>query len=440
MNNHQSVPDFPSKACLPHIIPQPVKIIFGQEYVNLSEFKLDASDCPPTIRKLFSSAFPLNELGGKDFRLIQDDQLKSESYTVNVTADHISVIASDERGFFYALQTMIQLTHGGYMIAATIEDHPKLGIRGFHFNLGTVRMLKFDDLKQIIKMLGKFKMNTLVLEYMDRFPFEKHPVISSTAAFTKEQTQEIEQLATENFIDIIPLVQSLGHMRHVLRHTEYQHLQECEVPKEQKGREQFCPLKAGAFELFQELALEVMKVHPNSRYLHVGADESRSLGACPACAEFVKQHSKSKLYIDYLNKVCQWVKSQGRLPIIWDDMLSRNPDTIDTLDKDAVIMYWDYWTTAERSPIVVARGAGYGVVYDKQWETEWASELEEPERTVVKNFSGGIDLANDLGPDYLRNFGKYLGTDFPKIHECFSKLRFFSIQRVSGYGCSNHAG
>lgn len=423
MNTH---PDFPSKACLPHIIPQPAKMTLGQEYVDLSEFKLDAPDSPPAIKKLFLNTFPLREDGEKTLKLIKNDQLKPESYTADIAADHISVSASDDRGFFYAFQTMRQLTYGGHITAATIEDQPKLGIRGSHFNLGTVKMLDFDDLKQIIKMLAKFKMNTLVLEYTDRFPFEKHPAIPSPAAFTKEQTLELEQLATENYIDVIPLVQSLGHMRHVLRHPEYHHLLECELPVDRKSNEQFCPLTTGSLELFQALALEVMKVHPNSRYLHVGADESRCLGICPKCAEFVKQHGKNKLYIDYLNKVCKWVKSQGRIPILWDDMLSHNPETVDTLDKDAVIMYWDYWTTTEKSPILVARGAGYGVVSDKRWRTEWASELEEPQRTIVNNFSRGIDLANDLGDNYMENFGQYLGPDFPKYMSAFPNLGFLA--------------
>ncbi len=47
-----------------------------------------------------------------------------------------------------------------------------------------------------------------------------------------------------------------------------------------------------------------------------------------------------------------------------------------------MIMYRDYWTTSVKSPIVVARASGKGMVYDRRWNDQWAAERSELEQTI----------------------------------------------------------
>ncbi|MDD5598714.1 MAG: family 20 glycosylhydrolase [Victivallaceae bacterium] len=426
MLSAKSMPDFLEGNNLPHIIPQPRKLKWGSSYVQLNEFKFESWNVPEHICGLYRNALPLNEQGGKLFKLTSTPSVKPEGYNLKIAENEISVCASDERGFFYALQTIKQLKLGNLLVCVKIEDFPQLAIRGFHFNLESVEMLDFNEVRRIIEMLGKFKINTLLLEYADKFPFTKHPAISSVAAFRRDEIQEFERLAKANCIDIIPLVQSLGHVRHVLRHPQYRYLLETEVEK--LRREQFCPLKEDAFELFREMASEIMAAHPESRYLHIGGDETGSLGKCPDCASAAARYGTSRLYADYMNKVCAWVKSRGRIPVLWDDIISnlQYTEIADLLDKDAVIMYWDYWTTKPESPLLVARGTGYGVVHDKRWDGEWSRELQEPEKTVLAKFSKGIDLEKELAAgNYLKIFGRYLGRGFPKYVNAFPYIGFY---------------
>ena len=433
-----SIPDFEKTARAPHIIPQPQSFELGDKYVPLCEYRLQSLTKLDKINNLYQKTFPLNTDAQKKITLRKTENLREEEYNLDIAEDRILVEAADEKGFFYALQTMKQLELGGVIACAKIKDSPKLKMRGFHFNLGSARMIGFDDVINILQMMAKFKMNTLLLEYSDKFPFQKHSKISSVAAFSKEQTEQIEQLAKANYIDIIPLVQSLGHVRHVLRNSQYRHLLECEV--ENLGHEQFCPLKTESFELFKEITLEIMSAHPESKYLHIGADESRSLGVCPECASFVETSSKGKLYAIYINKVIAWVKKQGLIPIIWDDMLSHYPEALEMLDKDAIIMYWDYWTTNKKSPIIVARADGYGLVHDRRWDNEWNIELQEPEKTVVEKFSHGIDPENDLSEEYKQYFKNYIGDEFPKYFNAFPSVELFKDKGFSVIGAPTTLG
>lgn len=426
MSTSKGIPDFANKNNLPHIIPQPQEIRWGNSYVDLNEFKFKATDIPEGICRLYKSSLPLNDLSQKPFRLIKVPHIKPEGYMLEITENEITVSSADENGFFYALQTIKQLRLDNLLVCAEIEDYPRIGMRGFLLNLGTTQMIGFEEVKLIIKMLGKFKINTLLLEYITKFPFKKHPAISSVATFSQEEIQEFELLAKDNYIDIIPLVQSLGHVRHVLKHPQYRHLLETET--EHIGHEQFCPLKEGSMELFKDLASELMVAHPRSQYFHIGGDETASLGMCPACSVVAAKHGKSKLYADYMNKVCFWIKSQGRIPVLWDDIISnlQYVEIADLLDKDAVLMYWDYWTTQAQVPILVARGTGYGIVHDVRWNREWNQNLGEPEKTIVEKFSKGIDLEKELSDKgYLKVFRRYMGTDFPKYINAFPYVDFY---------------
>ena len=65
---------------------------------------------------------------------------------------------------------------------------------------------------------------------------------------------------------------------------------------------------------------QVMAVHRNSRYLHIGCDEVFSLGQCGECAEL--DTSTTRLFVEHVKFVAEYVRERYNVtPIIWDDML-----------------------------------------------------------------------------------------------------------------------
>lgn len=389
------------------------------KYALLDNFHFEKVECGTGLVKQFGYFFGTCN-GNGTLNILLDTTYSEEEYSILIGEDQITIKASSQNGFFYALMTLQQLADGNKIPCGTVKDRPKLKMRGFHFKLGSMKQMGFKDVMRIIEMMGKFKLNTLLLEYTDKFPFKKHPALCASNAFTEEQVKEIEDFAAANYIDIIPLVQSLGHFEYVTEKPAYKHLAELE------GNGQLCPAKQETVELIKDLLDEVMQTHPKSRYFHIGGDETRALGCCPECRKTAENNGKSAVYLRHINKIIMEVKNKGRIPIIWDDMVSRHPEVIKELDHDAIIMYWDYWTTSSKSPILVARAAGYGIVHDKRWNNEWYAELQEPEKTIVAKFSQGIDFTKDLGNDYLNIFGKYLGPDFPKHVTPFPNIHFFN--------------
>ena len=303
-------------------------------------------------------------------------------------------------------------------------------MRGFHTNLESCRQFEGDDVRSLLEKAGKFKLNTFLMEYNARFPFASHPAISSCNAFTKEDVQSFERICEENSIEIIPLVQCLGHNAHINRLPEYGKYFEPDFPDGRKSA-QLCPLSEESFQLFKTLAGEILNAHPNGKYLHLGGDEARSMGMCPECAEFVKKYGEGQLYVDYINKCAAFARSCGRIPIIWDDMLSRHPELTDKVDKDIVIMVWDYWTTEDPSPITVFRPAERGIVIDKSLAENGFAELEQPEKLIAETFGRVEDfetLARSNDGSCL--FRKYLGEKFPAYCTAFP---FVDLYREKGF-------
>lgn len=414
-----------------HILPEPVEYeILSEKYVNLAECRLE-SEGFQKAKKMFLKYFHFNSESRNVFRISKlENAVSAEAYTIRAEAGKAEIQASSDRAAIYALQSLKQIRQGNFIPEVRISDSPAVALRGFHTNTHSVRQYEAKDILDMIRQMSKFKLNMLLIEYNARFPFAEHPNLQTANGFTPEEIRSFEYLADENDLDIIPLVQCLGHNAHIFCHPEYEKFFEpCDNTSRRNA--QFCPLNPEAFELFKVIASEIMEAHPRGKYLHIGGDEARQLGQCPACADFASKHGKGRLYVEYVNKVAEWVISQGRTPIIWDDMLSKHPEAISLIRKDIVIMYWDYWTTCDPSPITVLRPFGRGIVTDISREKENFAGLNEPEKLIARTFAKSVDLDSirKERPD-LEWFMKYLGTDYPRS---FTAFPFLDLFRDAGF-------
>ncbi|MGQ9629874.1 MAG: beta-N-acetylhexosaminidase [bacterium] len=265
-------------------------------------------------------------------------ELGEEGYLLEAGPRGAAVQSPKPAGAFYGVQTLLQLLEDGPRFPALlIKDWPDIALRGIHFDLKGA-MPKFEYLKEAIEKLARYKLNAVLVEYEDKFQFEKHPDIASPIALSRDQVRELVDLARDNFVQVIPLVQSLGHAEYVLRHERYRHLQE-----HPESLQQYCPLKPGTLDLFRDLFEELSPLHDNTEFFHIGADETWQLGRCGECGKAASERGKIGLYIDYISKVCRIISESGKRPILWDDMLrGADPQDLRRLPEGAVLMYWIY--------------------------------------------------------------------------------------------------
>ena len=136
-----------------------------------------------------------------------------------------------------------------------------------------------------------------------------------------EEMQEFTRYARKYHIQIVPLVQGLGHVSYILKHPENKQLREIE--SDNWG---FCPLREGTYDLMSDLIKEAIEATPGSEYVHIGCDETyvwERESTC-GCREKAEKEGKYALMEIYINRVGGEVKKLHRIPMSWDG--GYNPD------------------------------------------------------------------------------------------------------------------
>ncbi|KAL0595781.1 Hexosaminidase D, partial [Plecturocebus cupreus] len=158
------------------------------------------------------------------------------------------------------------------------------------------------------------------------------------------EIKEILHLAGLNELEVIPLVQTFGHMEFVLKHAAFAHLREvgpfpCTLN----------PHEAESLALVGAMIDQVLELHPVAQRLHIGCDEVYYLGEGEASRRWLQQEQNStgKLCLSHMRAVAGHVQARrpGVMPLVWDDMLRDLPE--DQLAASGVPqlmepVIWDY--------------------------------------------------------------------------------------------------
>ncbi|MGD9495368.1 MAG: family 20 glycosylhydrolase [Armatimonadota bacterium] len=367
--------------------------------------------------------------------LRRDASMEREEYLLSIAPGQIEVRAAHRPGFLHALATIDHLRDGPLLPVGTVRDHPRLPLRGIQLMVEKISQLREDSILALMRSAARHKLNALLIEFGDRFPFEgEHAAVASPSALTRPQLRRIVDAARDLGLEIIPLVQCLGHLEYLLRHEHY-----ADIREEDEVRAQMCPTNPRSAQVWAELTEQVLDFLGPCPRVHIGGDETRQLGACSRCAARVAEAGKGCLYADHVNKVCAWLAERGIAPIIWDDILCAYPETMDHLHEAAEVMYWDYWTTQDPSPLLVARGSG-SVVYDERWDGEWAGELSDVTRRTLDRFARPARLDQDLTKAYLAVYRDYLGEAFPRYVRAFPYLEYYQDRGRVVYGAPTCSG
>ena len=215
-------------------------------------------------------------------------------------------------------------------------------------------------LEVLADRLERWGFNAVLYEVEDKLRFVKHPALAHRGAWSIEQTRELARSLRRRGLQMIPLVQTLGHAESVLRKPAYQHLRE--VPD---NPAQYNPLSEEARRLICELIDEVIEATEPDEYVHIGGDETTVLGQGPQTTEEAAQKGLAWLYCQHIIPIIDHVRSRGLRPILWADMVLAHPQALELLPKEVVMMDWDYWTTA-------ARPSKVHVWWDRIGEVNWS--------------------------------------------------------------------
>jgi hypothetical protein len=214
-------------------------------------------------------------------------------------------------------------------------------IVGVHLDL-KYHMPKKAYLLEWVRELPALGVNTLLLEYEDKFPFARHPFLRDTDAFTPAELGAFLAAARGAGLRVIPLVQSLSHLEFALGHEELAHLREAADISTQ-----ICPSRDEAVDFVLALIAEVLACHGEDELLHCGGDEAWFLGRCGRRAEWKRRAGAVGMWAEHQRKVTRLVLGAGKRPILWDDIFWKEPHALRAagLPQETILMSWDYGIT-----------------------------------------------------------------------------------------------
>jgi hexosaminidase len=275
-------------------------------------------------------------------REVPGDNARREAYALEVSESQITIEAPYPAGLFYGVQTLLQLAEQGrgHVRGLKIVDWPEMEIRAVHVDLW-FHLDRPWYYEYLLRQLARYKINTAVFEFEDKFPYSRHPSLAAPGAMTREQVRQLVETGKRYHIEIVPLVQTLGHVAFIAKHPEFYELRE--VPM---SNWQLCPLKKGTFPLIQDMLDEILEVVQPAKYFHIGGDEARELGMGAECREKWGDKAAVESYKLWLGFVCDYLKMRGKTAIVWDDMFLRHFSQTDMarLPDNLIYMRWDYDT------------------------------------------------------------------------------------------------
>lgn len=309
---------------------------------------------------------------------LNDYTLPMEGYTLSVKNEGIVIKASTPVGFFYGVQSLVQLLPAEIFSSSYqpnlkpilsgvfIKDIPRFGYRGVMLDVCR-HFFGVDFIKKMIDVFALYKINTLHWHLTDdqgwRIEIKKYPKLTEVGSirkesmvghysenrfdgkpydgfYTQEQIKEVVAYAQKNHITIIPEIEMPGHAMAAL--TAYPELGCTGGPYELRtkwGVEDhiFCPTET-TFKFLEDVLTEVMGLFP-SKLIHIGGDEAPKVTweNSAFCQELMKKEGlkdEHELQSYFIKRIDKFVTSKGRRIIGWDEILEGG------LSPNATVMSW----------------------------------------------------------------------------------------------------
>lgn len=259
-----------------------------------------------------------------------------EAHGLAVSPDRVLLSAAGPAGLRYAAETLAQLAApGGPIPCCDVEDAPDFPHRGVMLDVSRGRVPTLDTLKGIVDLCVRLKLNVLMLYVEHVFRFRRHPRIGADASpLDAASVRELDVYAAERYVELVPSLQSLGHMDHVLCLPDYEHL--AETPRNWT----LSPAEPGSYELLADLYDEYL---PNfrSRLFNANCDESFDLGVGKS-ARRNRELGPGGVFLEHVRRVRDLAGAHGKRTMIWADMVHAHPERIGEIDRDLLMLDWWY--------------------------------------------------------------------------------------------------
>lgn len=319
-----------------------------------------------------------------------------EGYAIKSCPSFVLVAGTDTRGTFYGVQTLLQLlkptTNGASVQGGVVNDWPTMKIRGAHVFVGNESRPFLE--KMIHRIFARYKLNYLCVQ-ADYSKWDSAPGIWLPWSTSKEDLKAIAACARQHHMEVVPLVQSLGHSEWAFKNN-----QNLDIAEDPDHPYAFCPSNPKYYDFIFKIYDEAMEVfHPT--VFHIGHDEVTMEGHFQH-DEQCKQKTVTELFLSDVNKLHDYFAKKGVKVMLWGDMLLHKSETPDAgtadsvadakvrreaLPKDVIIADWHYCPSDDFPSVKTFKDLGHEVIAST-WYTP--QNIEDFSRSAKKDGAEGL--------------------------------------------------
>ncbi len=287
---------------------------------------------------------------------------------------------------------------------ASVKETPFLHLNGAMVDMSRNAVMNVKTVKFMMRKMALMGLNCYMLYTEDTYEIEGRPYFGyMRGAYTKAELKELDAYALSIGIELIPCIQTLGHLATHLKWNcawKYTDSANCLLVGDEETHK-----------LIDDM-LKTCKECFTTNKVHVGMDETADLGT----GRYLKLNGyrpMKDIYLEHLNKVVDMCKGYGLKPMMWSDMIieiaSENvsrPTVYDTraevtdelralVPPEMQMVFWDYYNEGEYF---------------------YAKNIENHKTLGDKNtmFGGGIWTWSGYGPLYSHS----LRNTLPALHAC----------------------
>ena len=330
---------------------------------------------------------------------------ENADYTVSVKKENgglkivknqknIEIAYEEKIHFFRALGLLIEKINEE---SFEINEKPHFKTVGVMLDASRGQVPNVKNIKMFLEYMAIMGMNLMMLYTEETYEIESEPYFGYLRGrYTKDELRECDNYALSFGIEIVPCIQTLGHMEQFLKWPDalkYADTEKVLLADDETTYD------------FIERAIVAASEPFTSKRIHIGMDEVNDIGL----GKYLKKNGYTNR-LDIMNRHVQRVSEIARKhslkPMIWSDMylhmseLDQSVDensaenAISKISPDTQFVFWDYYRE------------------DKNRYIEKIQKHKRMGRIPV--FAGGIWCWTSYGTDYDKTFK----TTAPALKAC----------------------
>lgn len=309
------------------------------------------------------------------------------------------IVYEKKNEFFRALSMLVGLIEEKRE-EFTIKETAELNMCGMMVDVSRGAVLKKDKAIDLIARAAMMGMNTFMLYTEDVYELDGYEYFGyMRGKYTKTELKEINNAAESLGVELIPCIQTLGHLKKALR---------WDYAADMKDDPDVLLIDEEKTYEFIEAMFKTWREVCSTDKIHIGMDEAEGVGL----GEYLNRNGyrdRFEIMCRHVHRVCDIAKRYGFKPMMWSDMFfkigsaKRDYYDLDTkipedlpsqIPDDVSMVYWDYYHE------------------DKDFYVKMLENHKKLGCDII--FAGGIWTWRGMAPEYEKTFN----TTYPALSAC----------------------